>query len=163
MKKILAMFTISALLGACAGNETEDTSTMQTNDSTTVIQSPADTAITTATTTTTVYTPAEGDATYRNGKLMVWRNSDWVEADNDIKMDDGVVIHKNGEVKKDDKVVVLDDGEVVNRSGKFFDKTGNAIGDAWDATKKGVGKAGEAIGKAAKKTKEAVTGKDKDN
>ena len=42
-----------------------------------------------ATTTTITYTPGEGDATYRNGKVMVWKGNEWVVADDDVKMDDG--------------------------------------------------------------------------
>ncbi len=109
----------------------------------------------------TAYSPAEGDATYRNGKLMVWKGNDWTEAEGDVTMQNGVVVTRKGEARRNNDVVVLDDGEVVNRSGNFFDKTGNAISDGWDATKKGVKKAGKAVGKAAEKTKEAITGDDK--
>ena len=58
---------------------------------------------------------------------MVWRNNNWVEADEDVRLDNGVIVYRNGEVKKDNDVVVLRDGEFVNRSGEFFDKTGNAF------------------------------------
>jgi SOS-response transcriptional repressor LexA len=54
----------------------------------------------------------------------VWRNNDWVIADNDVSLNDGVVVRKNGEVKKGDDVVVLKDGEVVDRSGRFLDNYG---------------------------------------
>ncbi|MEO6818397.1 MAG: hypothetical protein ABI204_01620 [Ginsengibacter sp.] len=53
-------------------------------------------------------------------------------------------------MKKDFKSVVLNDGEVVTRTGHFFDKTGAAIEDGWDATKRGIKKAGDAIGDAAR-------------
>jgi len=113
-------------------------------------------------TTTTTYTPAENDVSYRDGKVMVWRGNTWVESDDDVKMDNGVVVYKNGDVKKDDNTVKLQDGEVVSHTGKFFDKTGQAIEDAWDATKKGVSKAGKAIGNTAEKAKDAVDN-DKDD
>jgi hypothetical protein len=93
----------------------------------------------------TVYTPANGDVSYRNGKVMVWRDNDWVEADEDVTLNDGVVVRRNGEVKRGDDVVKLEEGESVDKSGRFFDKAGNAIEDAWDATKKGVKKAGEEV------------------
>jgi hypothetical protein len=55
------------------------------------------------------------------------------------------VVKRNGEVKRGGDVVKLEEGESVDRSGRFFDKAGNAIEDAWDATKKGVKKAGEEV------------------
>jgi hypothetical protein len=91
------------------------------------------------------YSASEGDVSYRNGKLMIWKGGEWKETDNDVHLDNGVVVNRKGEVVKEDKVVVLHDGEVVDKSGRFFDKAGNAIEDAWDATKKGVKKAGEEV------------------
>ena len=91
------------------------------------------------------YAPSEGDVTSRNGRVMVWKDGEWKEADNDVHLNDGIVVNRKGEVSKGNKVVVLKDGEVVDRSGRFFDKAGNAITDAWDATKKGVKKAGEEV------------------
>jgi hypothetical protein len=145
MKKFFAAAIVLASLTACNNAETEET--LNTDTSNTVTAS-----------TATAYTPAEGDATYRDGQLLVWKNNEWVEADNSVKMDNDVVVYKNGEVKKDDNVVVLEDGEVVSHTGKVFDKTGQAIEDAWDATKKGVEKAGKAVEKAAQKTGDAVDG-----
>lgn len=91
------------------------------------------------------YAPSEGDVTKRNGKVMVWHDGEWKEADSDVHLSNGVVVNRKGEVIKEDKVIVLDDGEVVDRSGRFFDKAGHAIDDAWDATKKGVNKVGEEV------------------
>jgi len=104
----------------------------------------------------TPYTPAEGDVSYKSGKVHVWRNNDWVETDRDVTLDNGVVVRTNGHVEKDGNTVVLEDGEVVNKSGKFFDKAGNVIEDAWQGAKKGVKKAGEGIEKGAKKVGEEV-------
>ena len=147
MKNVLFAALLAASVSAC---DNQSATTAETEDSTTVTA--------TTPTTTTTYTPAEGDATYRDGKVMVWRNNDWVEADTDVTMDDGIVVYRSGEVKKEGKTVKLEDGEVVTHTGNFLDKTGEAISDAWDATKKGVSKAGEAIGDAADKTKDAVVG-----
>ena len=132
MKKIFVLVVSAASFIACNNDGTDTTTTIKT-----------DTASNAATTYS--YTPAEGDVTYRNGKVMVWRNSDWVVADDDVTMNDGIVVRKNGEVKRGDDVVVLKDGEVVDKSGRFFDKAGNAIEDGWDAAKKGVKKAGEEV------------------
>ena len=113
MKKIFVTALIAASLVACENADTTDESTVETTETTT--------------STTTTYTPGEGDVTHRDGKVMVWRNNNWVEADEDVRLDNGVVVYRNGEVKKDNDVVVLRDGEFVNRSGEFFDKTGNAF------------------------------------
>ena len=153
MKRIFVTALIAASLVACENADTTDESTVETTETTT--------------STTTTYTPGEGDVTHRDGKVMVWRNNNWVEADEDVRLDNGVIVYRNGEVKKDNDVVVLRDGEFVNRSGEFFDKTGNAIEDAWDATKRGAKKAGEAVENAAQKvgdkTKEIVNDKDDNN
>ncbi len=105
---------------------------------------------------TTTYTPSEGDVTFRNDKLMVYRNNEWVETDKEQTVGNGIVVHTNGAVSQGDKTDTLTDGQVVSSTGTFFDKSGNAIKDAWSSTKHGVGEAGEAVGKAAGDAGEAV-------
>ena len=148
MKKFFLMASVVALLASC------DTNT----DTDTVVDRDTIGPVATETVTTKTYTPAEGDVTYRNNTVMVWRGGDWVKADNDVTLDNGVVIYQNGEVKKDGKTVRLKDGEVVNSVGEIFDETGKAISDAWDSTKRGMEKAGEAVKDAAKDVKESVDG-----
>lgn len=151
MKKIFFMACVAASLAACNNAGTDENTPVTDNavntDSVTT---------TTTTTTTTTYTPAEGDVTFRNGNLMVWKGNDWVKANEDVKLDNGIIIYKNGEVKKEGHTITLKEGEIVDRTGSFFDEAGHAISDAWDATKKGVSDAGKAIGNAAKDAKDAV-------
>lgn len=158
MKNIFFIAFIALSITACNNSGTNTTVTTDSLNTAT----DATTRNTTASVDTINYTPADGDVTYRNGELMVWHGNDWVKADEDVKLDNGIVVYKNGKVKKDDKTITLEDGEVVNRSGSFFDKTGHTISDAWSATKKGVKEAGEAIGHAAKHTKDAIV-PDKDD
>ncbi len=150
MKKIFALAFIAAAFTARNDADTDTTS--------------VDTDTTTMTTTRS-YTAAEGDVSYRNEKLMVYRNGNWVESDKDVTLDNGIVVSRKGEVRRDQDVVVINDGEVIDKSGNFWDKTGNAIDDGWDATKRGVKKAGNAIEKGAKKvgeeTKDVFTDDDK--
>lgn len=148
MKKFFLMASVVALLASC------DSST----DTDTVVERDLDGPVTTETVTTKTYTPAEGDVTYRNNTVLVWRGGEWVKTDKDVTLDNGIVIYQNGEVKKEGKTVRLEDGEVVTSVGEFFDETGKAISDAWDSTKKGVKKAGDAMEKAAKDVKESVDG-----
>ncbi|MGN6400469.1 MAG: DUF6799 domain-containing protein [Flavisolibacter sp.] len=144
MKKLFFLTMVAVSLLSCKdGSSDTTTTTTNTTDTTTHAARSG------------VYAPSQGDATYRNGKLLVYHDGEWREADNDVTLDNGVVVKRNGEVVRGDKVVVLDDGEVVDKSGRFFDKAGDAIDDAWDATKKGVKKAGEEV-------KDVFSDKDKD-
>ena len=166
MKSIILFAAASLCFAACNNSDKTETTTMNA-DSTTInsANTYADTAAmtapstTTTTTTTSTYVPVDGDVSYRDGKVMIWRNGNYVVADRDVTLDDGsVVYYKTGEVKhKDGKTKIkLDEGESVNHSGNFFDKAGEGIADGWDATKKGVKKAGQAVGKAGKKVGEEV-------
>jgi hypothetical protein len=76
---------------------------------------------------------------------MIYRNGQWVEANEDVRMDNDVVVTRNGRVIRDGRERDLEDGQVVNRTGEFFDKTGRAIENAWDDTKEGIRKAGDKI------------------
>ncbi len=139
MKKIFALAFIAAAFTACNDADT-DTPFVDTD--------------TTTMTTTRSYTAADGNVSYRNEKLMVYKNGNWVESDKDVTLDNGIVGSRKGEVRRDKDVVVINDGEVLDRSGNFWDKTGNAIEDGWDATKRGVKNAANAIEKGAKKVGE---------
>ena len=129
MKKILIMLFFTTIIIACNDESTDTTTTIKSDTTSNAAR----------------YSPAEGDVTYRNGKVMVWRDNDWVVAEDDVTLNDGVVVRRNGEVERGADVVVLEDGEVVDISGRFFDKAGNAVEDAWQGAKKGVKKAGEEV------------------
>jgi hypothetical protein len=171
MKKIIGLAFVAASLAACSDNQA-DNATLESGDtisSPTVTTEPAmdntgDTSSVTTNSTTTTYTPAEGDVTYREKKVRVMRNSQWVDADKDVTLDNGTVVYRDGRVKREDREIRLNEGEVVTRTGNFFDKTGRAIENAWDATKDGAKKAGKAVGNAAEKVgekaKKAVTDED---
>jgi hypothetical protein len=157
MKKIIVM-TFAALSLAACNNDKTDNARVDTEDTTTTTK--------TTTTTSAAYAPAEGDVTYRNNKVMVMRNGEWVEADRDVKLENDVVVYRNGKARKGEVEIELEEGEVVDRSGNVFDKTGRAIENAWDATKEGVKDAGRAVGNAAEKVgkeaKDVVDDDDKD-
>jgi hypothetical protein len=151
MKKY-ALIAISCLaFAACANRDKENP-----NDTSTV-------TTTTTTEETIAYKPVDGDMMYSNGKLMVMRNGTWVEADDDVKVEGGIVVYRNGHVTREDKTVVLSDGEIVDHSGNILDRTGRAIDNAWQDTKQGVKEVGREARNAAKEVgqeaKEAVDGK----
>lgn len=146
MTKIIVMaFAATCFLAACNDGDTTDKTKVDSTQNTT-------------TTTTTTYTPVEGDVQYSGNKVMVMKNGAWVEADADVKLDNGVTVYRNGRVERGDYEIVLQDGEVVNRSGDFFDKTGNAIANAWDATKEGASAVGRAVKKGVSKIGDKIEG-----
>ncbi|MEO6129252.1 MAG: DUF6799 domain-containing protein [Ferruginibacter sp.] len=153
MKKIIAAGIICLAFTACTDSaKTNDVTTTTTTTDTTSIMDPKVDTVATA----VVYTPAEGDVIFRNGKVLVWHSNAYVVTDKDVTLESGVVVKPNGEVVRDDETVTLNDGEAVSATGRFFNKAGNVIEDGWQGAKKGVKKAGEGIKKAAKKTGEAV-------
>ncbi|MGJ7031365.1 DUF6799 domain-containing protein [Niabella hirudinis] len=152
MKKTLGLVVGVALLAAC--NSSETASSENAADSTATAMVTVDTNAV-APVETVLY--SEGDVILKEGKVLVYTNGNWVTADKEIKLDNGVVITPNGTVKsKDGKVVVLQEGEYVNKSGNFFDRTGAAIENAWDKTKEGVSKGAEATKDAAQKAATAT-------
>lgn len=157
MKKILAVACAAFSLAACNNNET-GTTTMDTTGTYTDTMGSAvavDTSMS-STTTSNAYSPKEGDVIYTEKKVKVWRNGEWVVADREVEMDNGVVVYRDGRVRKNGKEIELKEGEVVDRTGNFFDRSGRAIENAWDATKEGVKDAGKAIGKTAKKAGDKI-------
>lgn len=167
MKKIIALAIATVSFAACNNAEGDKTTVDSSSTTGTMATTPSDSsAVTSSTTTSSAYTAADGDVTYTDKKVRVMRGGKWVDADDDVKLDNGVVVYKNGKVKKEDKEIELKDGEVVNRTGNFFDKSGRAIENAWEATKEGAKDAGKAIKKAADKVGDKVSDavhKDKDD
>lgn len=143
MKKYLVLAMAAITFAACEDREVE--------------ADELETA-TTATTGETMYTPADGDVTYRENKVKVMRNGEWVDVDDEIELENGVVVMPNGRVRQQDKEIELEDGEIVNRTGNFFDRSGRAVEDAWNATKDGAKEAGRAVGNAAEKAGEKLEG-----
>jgi hypothetical protein len=151
MKKVFVLaFAGVSILAACNDNQSSinDDSTERQDTSTVVTDAPP--------TTYSAYTPAEGDVSYRDKQVMVYRNGAWVRSDEDVKLDNGIVVYRTGVAKKDDKEVELEEGVVVNKEGDFFDRTGKAMENMWSDVKKGAGKVKE-------EAKEAVTDEEKED
>jgi hypothetical protein len=151
MKRILVFALAAISFTACDNKKTDETTISSSDSATTTSDVMADN-----TTVANTYIPAEGDVMYRDGRLMVWRSNAYVVADNDVNQDNGIVVRRNGEVVREGKVIRLQEGEAVTKTGRFFNKAGEAIEDAWDATKKGVSKAADAVGKGAEKVGDKV-------
>ncbi len=97
------------------------------------------------TTTNTAYSAGEGDVSYRGGKVVVYRNGAWVDADNDVTLDNGIIVRRTGRVVKDNEEYELEEGVVVTKRGDFWDKAGNAIEDGWEGVKRGFRKVKEEV------------------
>jgi hypothetical protein len=150
MKTMIVLALATVAFTACGDRKDTDTTTV-TSDTVNTFNADTGSRMTTTSDNTVTYAPSEGDVSYRDGKLMVWRNNEYVVADKDVTLDDGIIVKRNGEVTRNGKVVRMEEGENLSRTGRFFDRTGQAIEDGWDATKRGVKK-------AANKVKDAVDG-----
>lgn len=145
MKNLILVVAAGLMFTSCQTQQREE-STVSTGDTLTENSSTV-----TTTTTTTYSTPMEGDVKMGTSKVMVYRNGDWQTATTDVTLADGSVVSPDGEVEKNGNKKQLTEGEVVNSSGNFFDRTGNAISDAWEATKEGAKDAWDATKKGAEK------------
>lgn len=146
MKKLLAIAMVSAWLAACNDGQTDNKPIESPGTNTPESQEPA----------TPAYTPDNGDVSYREGKVMVWRNGEWKEADDKIKLDNGAIVHQDGRVIRDGKEITLQDGELIDEEGNIFDRTGKAVESAWKDTKEGVKEAGKEIEKGANKAGDKI-------
>ena len=145
MKKIIVLASALAIFSAC----NEQTETEMTTE---------DTSFRTAPVTTEAYSPGEGDVTYRENRVQVWRGGAWEDTDEEVRMDNGVVITREGRAVRDGREIEMEDGAVVSRDGDVFDRTGRALENAWESTKEAGKDAGRAIGDAAQKAGRKIEG-----
>ncbi|MEO8823761.1 MAG: DUF6799 domain-containing protein [Ginsengibacter sp.] len=146
MKKIFLAVSIAALLTACNSQGSQTDATTSNTDTT-------DRSMM----STTAYIPTEGDATFKDQTLMIYKGDKWVATDKEMTMGNGVIVYTNGTVKNGEITDTLAEGEIVSHSGDLYDKAGNAIHDAWDATKKGVNDAGDAVEEGVNKAGNAAS------
>src|SRR5687767_9430378 len=132
MKKILAVAFAAISFAAC--NDDGDTATTTTDSSSLTTTTATDTAgygdttgAYNSTSTNQAYTPTEGDVTYQQKRVQVRRNNAWVDANEDVKLDNDVVVYRDGRVFRNGKEIMIEEGEVVDRSGNVFDRAGNRI------------------------------------
>ncbi len=145
MKKLLAFAFIAVGFAAC----NNDANNNENADS---LALTPDTAVAVETTPAPTITYNEGDISRRDGRVSTYQNGNWVPVEKDVVLDDGTVVTVNGEARnKDGRVYVIEDGYYVTRAGRFFDRTGAAIENAWEATKEGVSNAAEAVKDGANK------------
>jgi hypothetical protein len=153
MKRFLVLAIAATTLYACTDTANDNAATDDRDEA--PISSPS--------TTNDAYTPSEGDVTYRENKVRVYRDGDWKESDNEVELENGAIVHEDGRIVKENKEVELEDGEVVTRTGNFFDRTGKAIEKGWEDIKQGAREMGKDVEKGAKKAGDKVEGTVDDN
>jgi hypothetical protein len=108
MKTFIVLALAAVSITACGDHKNTETTTV-TSDT---LNSYADTSTTVVTDNTVAVNPyvaAEGDISYKDGKLMVYRNNAWVVADKDVTLDSGIVVRRNGEVVRNGTTVKLEE------------------------------------------------------
>src|SRR3954469_15639555 len=99
MKKVLALAFAGLSLAACNDNRTDNSTVdsatrMDTSSANMDTGMSVDTSHNTAV-TSSAYSPSEGDVTYRERKVRVYRSGAWVDADKDVTLDDGTVVYRD--------------------------------------------------------------------
>lgn len=145
MKKMFLMAGLAAVVMACNNDTTRSDADGDSVDNTSNNAANAP-----------MYKESDGDVSYRDGRVVVWRDNNWVDADNDVTLDDGTVVRRDGKIVRNGEERDLDDGVVVTRTGRFFDKAGNAIEDGWEGLKKGTKEAAEGVKDGFNEAKEGV-------
>lgn len=144
MKNLLLLLLFTGAFAACNESEAEETTATDSTVMTKEAPAPEPSA----------RKAAEGDVSYEGGRVRLYRDNTWGDVNEDIMLDNGVVIRRDGRAMKDGEEYALEDGYIMDREGNVWDKTGKTVSDAWDATKHGVKKGAQAVGDAAEKAGE---------
>jgi hypothetical protein len=125
MKKLLLIAAIACFTFAC--NDGSKSSTTST-DTATVTPSTVDTS-------TAATTPAlqDGLMTMKDGKMMIVKDGAWVAMDAPVTCTNGRKVSVNGEVSKGDKKRKLEEGMMIDKDGQIKDKDGKLVDTSgWD-------------------------------
>jgi hypothetical protein len=125
MKKLLLIAVIACFTFAC--NDGSKSSTTST-DTATVTPSTVDTS-------TAATTPAlqDGLMTMKDGKMMIVKDGAWVAMDAPVTCTNGRKVSVNGEVSKGDKKRKLEEGMMIDKDGQIKDKDGKLVDTSgWD-------------------------------
>ena len=138
MKKIFLTACVAVALTACNSTESKHAMAVDKDSTTNTLMNQA-----------TGYAPNDGDVTFRNNKVMVYRDTSWKETNDAQTVGSGVVVHTNGVVTNGVQADTLTEGQIVSKTGTFFDASGHVIKNPWTPTNDGVGKT---AGRAANRT-----------
>ena len=125
MKKLLLIAAIACFTFAC--NDGSKSSTTST-DTATVAPSTVDTS-------TAAATPAlqDGLMTMKDGKMMIVKGGTWVAMDAPVTCTNGRKVDLTGEVSKGDKKRKLEEGMMIDKDGQIKDKDGKLVDTSgWD-------------------------------
>ena len=125
MKKLLLIAAIACFTFAC--NDGSKSSTTST-DTATVAPSTVDTS-------TAAAMPAlqDGLMTMKDGKMMIVKDGTWVAMDAPVTCTNGRKVDLTGEVSKGDKKRKLEEGMMIDKDGQIKDKDGKLVDTSgWD-------------------------------
>jgi len=125
MKKLLLIAGIACFTFAC--NDGSKSSTTST-DTATVAPSTVDTS-----TAATTQTLQDGLMTMKDGKMMIVKGGAWVAMDAPVTCTNGRKVDLTGEVSKGDKKRKLEEGMMIDKDGQIKDKDGKLVDTSgWD-------------------------------
>ena len=120
MKKFLATLAIAGFMVACNDNSTDDNSA--TNDTATASEStapapPADSSS----------AMKDGVMQLKDGKMVVMTGGSWQPLTETVTCTNGRKVAPNGEVSKGDRKRKLDEGMMIDKDGQIMDKDGKMV------------------------------------
>ena len=124
MKKLLLIVAIAGFTFAC-----NDGSKSSTDATDTAAAKPA------TTDTTAAMKPAlkDGLMTMKDGKMMIVKDGTWVAMDAPVTCTNGRKVDLTGEVSKGDKKRKLEEGMMIDKDGQIKDKDGKLVDTSgWD-------------------------------
>ena len=125
MKKLLLIAAIACFTFAC--NDGSKSSTSST-DTATVAPSTVDTS-----TAASTQVLQDGLMTMKDGKMMIVKDGTWVAMDAPVTCTNGRKVDLTGEVSKGDKKRKLEEGMMIDKDGQIKDKDGKLVDTSgWD-------------------------------
>ena len=121
MKKIFVTLAIAGFMIACNDSSTDDSST--TNDTAT----PSETTAPAPSTTDTSSAMKDGVMQMKDGKMVVMTAGSWQPMTETVTCTNGRKVAPNGEVSKGDRKRKLDEGMMIDRDGQIMDKDGKMV------------------------------------
>ena len=125
MKKLLLIAAIACFTFAC--NDGSKSSTTST-DTAAVAPSTVDTS-----TAASTQVLQDGLMTMKDGKMMIVKDGTWVAMDAPVTCTNGRKVDLTGEVSKGDKKRKLEEGMMIDKDGQIKDKDGKLVDTSgWD-------------------------------
>ena len=120
MKKLFATFIIAGFMIACNDSSTDETST--SNDTASMPESAAP-----APDTSSSASMKDGVMQMKDGKMVVMTAGNWQPMTESVTCTNGRKVSPDGEVSKGDRKRKLDEGMMIDKDGQIMDKDGKMV------------------------------------